>query len=298
MHVRARVARTMMATLLCTFLAALTLSQAALAQSRGNSGLPAKPGNPIKNLQQQIDALKQQIAPLTSIGTQVGTLQQQVATLQKQMTALQALQQQINTLSTQMTALQGLQQQINTLSAQMTALQGLQQQINTLNAQIAGLNKQVVGLTSQVAVLGTSSSPGVFDASGKKIGDVVGVQDSIPWVGLAAAGQVFALQVSPNQLLGGFLWYSGSNCSGSMYISYFAAFVNGPNVLSVAAVHEPDGVVYAAAAGAPQQVTMVRSVLLHDGSCYDYGSSFNQNLVPAAPVMTMYADFKRPFSVR
>jgi hypothetical protein len=264
MHMCARVGRTMIATLLCTFLAAVTLSPAALAQSRGNSGLPSRPGNPIANLQQQIDALKQQITTLTWLGTEVSTLQQQVAALQKQMTALQVLQQQINTLSTQ----------------------------------IASLNTQMVGLSSQVAALGTSGSLGVFDANGKKMGDVVGVQDSIPWIGFTAAGHVFVLQVAPGQLLGGFLWYAGSNCSGSVYISYYAAFIDGPNILSVAAVHEPDGVVYAAAAAAPLQMAQVRSVLLHDGTCYDYGSSFSQNVVPATPVMTLYADFKRPYSVR
>jgi hypothetical protein len=263
MNMRTRVVWAVIATLLWTCLGAVTVNPTALAQNRGNSGLPSGPGNPMARLQLEINALTQQIAALARLGQEVSTLQQQVAALQQQ----------------------------------VLALPGLQRQINTLSTQIASLNTQMVGFSSQLAALGTSDPLGVFDANGKKMGDVVGVQDSIPWVSLTATGHVFVLQVSPGQLIGGFLWYTGPNCSGSVYISDYAAFIDGPNVFSVAAVHEPGGVVYAAAADAPLQRVGVRSVLLHDGTCYDYGSSFSQYVAAATPVMTLDANFKRPYSV-
>jgi len=268
MQITARIRRTMFATLMCTSVAVMVVSPAAIAQNRGNSGLPSGRGNPMAKLQQEITALTQQ-----------------VAALQTQMTGVLALQQQVNTLSTQVTS---LKTQIGVLNSQMIAL-------STLSAQMASLKTQIDALSSQMA---TSGGLGVFDANGKKVGNVVGVQDSVPWVGLTAAGRQFVLQVSPDQLLtGGFLWYAGPNCSGAAYIAYFNAFTNGPDVLSVAAVQEPGGVVYAAAANAPLQSVSVESVLLHDGTCFDYGGAFSQNLVPATAVMTLDSNFKRPYSV-
>jgi hypothetical protein len=248
-------------------MAAIAVSPA-LAQNRGNSGLPSGPGNPIAKLQHEISSLTQQVAALAELGKNVSTLTQQVAALQQQMAAVLALQQQVNIMNTR----------VNSLDTKM----------NALNAQLAALG----------ASSGTSNTLGVFDANGKKIGDVVGVQDSIPWVVLTAAGNQFALQVSSNQLLtGGFLWYTGANCSGAVYLSYYAALINGPDVLSVAGVQEPGGVVYAAAPNAPLQSVNVESVLQHDGTCFDYGTSFSQNVVPATPVMTLDSNFKRPYSV-
>jgi hypothetical protein len=65
----------MIATLLCGSLAALTASSTALAQGRGNSGLPAGAGNPHANLQQQINSLEQQ---MESLGMQVDALSSQM----------------------------------------------------------------------------------------------------------------------------------------------------------------------------------------------------------------------------
>src|SRR5688572_4196709 len=67
--------RTVIATLLCGSLAALTASSTALAQSRGNSGLPAGAGNPTANLQQQINSLEQQ---MDSLNMQVEALSSQM----------------------------------------------------------------------------------------------------------------------------------------------------------------------------------------------------------------------------
>jgi len=316
MQITARIRRTMFATLMCTSVAVMVVSPAAIAQNRGNSGLPSGRGNPMAKLQQEITALTQQVAALQTQMTGVLALQQQVNTLSTQVTSLKTqigvlnsqvtalstlssqmaiLKTQIDALNSQMTALSTLSSQMATLKTQIGVLNSQMIALSTLSAQMASLKTQIDALSSQMA---TSGGLGVFDANGKKVGNVVGVQDSVPWVGLTAAGRQFVLQVSPDQLLtGGFLWYAGPNCSGAAYIAYFNAFTNGPDVLSVAAVQEPGGVVYAAAANAPLQSVSVESVLLHDGTCFDYGGAFSQNLVPATAVMTLDSNFKRPYSV-
>ena len=297
MHMREKIARMMVAAMLCAFLAAMALSPAALAQSRGGgSGLPSGPGNPMADLQQQIDALTQRIAALAQLGQDVGTLRQQVAALQQQMTALSGLQQQISSLQQQMTALMSLQQQVSSLQDQVTALGGLQQQLTTLSAQVAGLSAQMTVFASQLALLGSSGTLGVFDADSQRMGDVIGVQDNVPWVRMAAAGQTFVLQVLPGQLIGQFLWFSGPGCTGTVYIAG-GTLTNGPNVFSIAAVLEPGGTVYAANAQAPVERHNVQSVRGHDGVCSSFSTAFGQNVVPATPVMTLDPLFTRPYSV-
>src|ERR1043166_7513410 len=62
MSVRARVGWTVVALLLSVLLTGVTSSLAlALAESRGNSGLPSGHGNPIAKLQQEINALTQRL---------------------------------------------------------------------------------------------------------------------------------------------------------------------------------------------------------------------------------------------
>jgi hypothetical protein len=193
-----------------------------------------------------------------------------IAELQQQIAALTRLGQDVS----------ALQQQLAALQQQMAALAGLQEQINTLSTEFASLS--------------TAGGLGVFDAAANKIGDVVGVQDNIPWVSLTAAGRTFVLQVLPGQMVGQFLWYTNADCSGGAYISGFG-LSSGPNVFSLAAVREPGGVVYAAQPNtAPVKVT-VRSVQEHNGACSSFQS--NQMVVPAVPVMTLDSLFQRPYSV-
>ncbi len=241
MRLHAQLRRMMIPTMLCAFVAAAPLSPAAFAQTRAASGLPSGSGNPMAQLQQQIDALAQ------------------------------------------------LQQQMDALA----------QQIAALSNQVASLNSQMAAFNSQLAALDTSGGGalGVYDAKENRIGDVVGVQDNVPWVSFTTAGHLVALQVSPDQLVGAFLWYTGTNCTGEVYISGNVVG-RGPNVFSVAAVQEPGGVVYAAEAGAEAQSVKVRSVLNHDGTCFTYLASFNQNVLPATQLMTLDAVFTRPYSVR
>lgn len=221
----AKVGPLMIAAMLCAFLAATALSPAALAQSRGGSGLPSGPGNPMADLQQQID---------------------------------------------------------------------------TLSAQVAALNAQMVVFASQLALLGSSGALGVFDADGQRMGDVVGVQDNLPWVSMTAAGHTFVLQVLPGRLIGQFLWYSEPGCTGTVYISGGTLSSNGANVFSIAAVDEPGGTVYAADAQTLVR-NNVRSVRERNGTCTTYTTfpkpPLNMNALPATPVMTLDTLFRRPYSV-
>lgn len=242
-----RVGRTLIATVLCGSLAAMTASPMALAQSRGSSGLPAGSGNPMAQLQQQIDAL-------AATGQDVSALRQRLAALEQQMSSLYGLQTQINSLSLQ---------------------------LETLSSHIGN---------------GSSEKLSVYDRNEQKMGDVVGVQDNIPWVSLTAGNRAFVLQVFPQQLVGQFLWFDGSNCTGNVYISGFT-LTKGANVFALAAVHEPDGMVYAADPNTAPVQRPVASVLDSNGACSTF-RPFNQNVLPASPVMSLNAVFERPYSVR
>ena len=88
MRLHEQLRRMMIATMLCAFVAAATLNSAALAQIRGDSGLPSGPGNPVARLQQQIDALTQQMATLERLAQDVDTLKQQIAALSSQVASL------------------------------------------------------------------------------------------------------------------------------------------------------------------------------------------------------------------
>jgi len=254
---------------------------------------------------------------LAQLGQSVVGLQQKIDALQKQMTTLQqqtaayaGLQQQVNTLNGQVNTLQqqtaayaGLQQQINALNSQVATLQqqaaasaGLQQQVGTLNGQVANLNTQLATVNSRLGSLGSSNALAVYDAHGNKIGDVVGVQDNIPWVTLTAGGQVLALRVFAEQLLGGFVWFSGASCGGTAYISDTPIF-NGADAFALAAVREPGGVIYAADAKTPVQSVRLQSIAQHDGTCFSFSSPVTNNVVPATAVTTLDLRFSRPYSV-
>jgi len=239
--------RTLVATLLCGSLAAFTASSTALAQNKGASGLPSGSGNPMTQLQQQIDTL-------AATGQDVTALRQRLATLEQQMSALYGLQSQVNSLSTQLE------------------------------------------LLAATAGNGDPSKLAVYDSNEQKLGDVVGVQDNIPWVSITANNRKFVLQVFPNQLVGQFLWFEGSNCTGNVFISG-VTLSKGANVFALAAVHEPDGMVYAADPNTAPVLRLVASVLDGNGLCTSF-KAFNQNVLSASPVGSLNAIYQRPYSVR
>lgn len=278
--------RTMIATLLCAFLAGASVSPVAFAQSRGNSGLPADAGNPIAKLQQDIVALQQRVA---NLNTQIGALTQlgqDVGWLKTQVAGLQQVQQGLATLQGQVAPLAGLPQTVGTL----------QGQVSSFNNQVTGLNTQVTTLKNQLAALGTSDPLAVYDSKGTKVGDVVGVQESVPWVAIMAQGYAFALQVYPDQLTGDTLWFQGANCTGATFIE--GVFNNVTHVSSAAslAAVEPNSDVYVTAAGAPLQNVGVTSVR-QNGQCVNFWGVFTIPAVAATKLMSLSALYTPPYNV-
>src|SRR2546428_2790502 len=103
MSLRAKVGWTAVTLLLSVSLAGVT-SSLALAESRGNSGLPSGPGNPMAKLQQEINALTQRQNELAQLGQsvaglkqQIHSVQQQIATLPQQGAAIGSLQRPLST---------------------------------------------------------------------------------------------------------------------------------------------------------------------------------------------------------
>ena len=96
----------------------------------------------------------------------------------------------------------------------------------------------------------------VVDATEKKVGNVVGVeQTSFVLISLHLAdGRLVALQVSRGRLLGGTLFFVSDNCSGTPLIEDFGGVL--PNV----AVQPPGQTLYVKASGTTTQVTAVRSM--------------------------------------
>jgi hypothetical protein len=172
----------------------------------------------------------------------------------------------------------------------------LQQVVDALAAQVASLDSQVAALRAEVAALGTAQTLAVYDAAGKKVGPVAGVQDGVPWVAFTATGHTFVLQAFAGQLVGEVLWYTGPECSGDPYISDVA--LDRGAVFAVAAVQEPGGVVYAAALDATVRTVDVQSVRERDGRCWSYDWTFPYSVLPVTPVLTLDAVFTRPYSVR
>lgn len=269
MRVHARVGRRIIATLLCAFAAVAVTALPAAGGAAAKSGLPPGPGNSFAKLEQQIQALAQQITTLGQLGQDVTLLTQQLGAVQQQLAVVQQ---------------------------QAAAVGGFQAQIDALKVTVTELEAQVTALNSQLTALSASQRLAVFDAKNVKVGDVVGVQDTMPWVNLVAAGRSMVLRVLPGNLSGGFLWFTGAACAGTPYISD-PALLNGPSVFSLAAVDQSSGVVYAADANAGTQTVLVQSVQELDGNCYTYPWSFSQDLLAATPVMTLGTVFTPPYSV-
>lgn len=223
--------RTVIATLLCGSLAALTASSTALAQGRGNSGLPTGPGNPHADLQRQINSLEQQ---MESLGMQVDVLSSQIG-------------------------------------------QGSDQKL------------------------------AVYDAFEQKVGDIVGVQENVPWVSLKVNNRTFVLQVTPHQLVGQTLWFGDSLCMGpNVYIAKMNLRdprVGGAQVFPLAAVHS-DGAVYLVEDPImPPLEYNVGSTLSTSGICNVVPPGPNGPrttfAIPAMPTsMNLHSLFRGPFTIR
>src|SRR5262249_37672766 len=161
----------------------------------------------------------------------------------------------------------------------------------SLNTQVVSLNNQIADLNSRLQAVGPSNSLAVYDALGAKIGDVVGVQDEIPWVSLTAGGQVLVLRGFSGHLTGVSGLFTGAACQGTAYIQ--DTVFNGANVFTLAGVRDPGGVIYTPST-MPKVVTSFLSVTQSDGSCFTFSSPVTNTLVPATQVMSLDLQFSRP----
>lgn len=325
MLMRSRTGRLLMAMVLCACVATVTSSSTALAQARGNSGLPAGSGNPMADLQGQLTVLQQQTAALQTQINSLSALGQDVTTLKNQMKSLLALQDQVTTLMAQVskqadalgtlnTSVSGLNTSVSTLNKDVSALKeqlavlaAMQRQLAALSSQattLSTLQGQVNALSSQLEALAAQSTSGsyeslaVYDSKDQKVGDVVGVQDSIAWVGLTIGDRAVVLQVFPQQLVGGSLYYEGTNCTGKVYIRSDATFTKGVSVFSLGAVSEPGGVIYAADPGALPFTVRNGLPSLRDKAGFCINTLSNPTVVLAKPIFMLDTMFQRPFHVR
>jgi prefoldin subunit 5 len=311
MLMRSRTGRTVMAIVLCACVATVTSSSTALAQVRGNSGLPAGSGNPMADLQGQLTVLQQQTAALQTQISSLSALGQDVSTLKAQMKSLMALQDQVNALMAQATkqgdALATVSKDVSALKDQMATLAVMQGQLAALTSQLtklSNLQSQVSTLTSQVEALSSQSASepftglAVYDAKDQKLGDVVGVQDNIAWVGLTIGEQAVVLQVFPQQLVGGSLYFDQTNCTGNAYINTFMLREKGANVFSLAAVSDPGGVIYAADPAASPFTPIKGLPSLRDSAGFCLNILSKPTVVSAKPIFTLDTIFQRPFHVR
>ena len=309
MLMRSRLGRSVVAALLCSCVATVTASSTALAQARGNSGLPAGSGNPMADLQTQMTTLQQQTAALQTQISSLAALGKDVSTLKDQMKSLMALQDQVAALIAQTTrqadALAALGTDVSGLKEQLTVLATMQRQLLALSSQVTALSNlqgRVTALTTQVEALAAQSASGAYDSLGvyddrsQKIGDVIGVENNVPWVALTAGDHTIVLQVFPQRLVGQNLWYDGANCTGNAYING-QTLANGASVFSLAAVLDPGGVIYAANAEvAPAGVQLLSLRDKTTGFCFN-SRAFN-SVLPAQPVFTLDSMFQRPYHVR
>ena len=322
MLMRSRVGRTVVAMLLCASVATLMASSTALAQARGSSGLPAGSGNPMSDLQGQLTTLQQQTAWLQTQIDALAALGRDVSVLKDQMKSLLALQDTVTNLmarvttqdqmlaklgtdvSTQGGALTKLSADVSDLKDQLKKLAAMQSQLNTLSSQLATLSKldsQVASLTAQMEALAaqsaSSSSLAVYDSRNQMLGEVLGVDDNVPWVALAAGDFTVVLQVFPQQLIGQNLWFDAANCLGNTYVAGLT-LNKGASVFSLAAVSEPGGVIYAARPNStPTQRLAQWSMRDSSGLCMNQGR-FTQTVLPASPIFTLDAMFQRPYHVQ
>jgi hypothetical protein len=345
MVMRSRVGRTVFAMLLGV--ATLTTSSSALAQTRGNSGLPAGSGNPMAGLQAQITTLQAQITTLQQQVASVPALANDVAALQAQMRTLLALQGQVNSLADQATRQAGqlaalggdvsmVKEQMRTLLAMQAQLDAVTnqttrqaQQLAALGNDVAGLKeqlallalvpRQLAALSSQVAALsslqnqvtvlssqveklasqpnGATPTLGIYDKNGQRIGDVLGVEEGVPYLALKVGDSTVVLQVYPNQMVGLPLWFDGVNCSGNAWVSN--GVLNTPSVFRFGGVLEPHGIVYAVDVSASttlQRVTL-QSMRESNGACTPF-SPFRTTGLLVKPVFDLDATYERGYSVR
>lgn len=175
------------------------------------------------------------------------------------------------------------------LQVQVTALET---QNKTLQAQIDQLSRQMTEMG------GTAKIYTVYDGLGRKVGNLIGFEQLTPWVGMTVGVHSFALKVYPERLLGSPIWFAQPFCAGTPLIAPPVIDPTRPaNVMSLAGLVDPGGVVFVTEPKVAAQSTAVRSLLPPDGPCQTFLSSFSRFVVPATPV-AMGTVYTAPFTVR
>lgn len=152
----------------------------------------------------------------------------------------------------------------------------------------------------------------VFDATGKKVGDVLSMKEysagypngSSPIVALKFGGHVFTVEVLRHQLSGNLsdlLYFQSQDCTGTPYLRGYlgapALFGDQADVLLAAHVSAPGKTVYLPVPGSISQSRSVQSSWWRDGVC-QLGGDAGLLSVPAFPLIDLNTVFTPPFSVR
>lgn len=150
----------------------------------------------------------------------------------------------------------------------------------------------------------------VFDANGKKVGNVIslivseslfpslgpGTMVMLPAVAFRVDTFVVALFVTQNRFTGNReILFESSDCSGPAFFQQVDPFFLG--ALPGAAVGSPGSTVYIPDPDGPVQSVAVQTALRPDSVCFNLGS-LTTDAVPALPLIDLATMFTPPFSVR
>jgi hypothetical protein len=171
----------------------------------------------------------------------------------------------------------------------------------SLSQMIYDLQNQMRDLRTYVReVYGSGGSSGLaaYDAAGRKVGDVVGVEQQVPLVSLSVEGKTFVLKAFPNRLVGNPLYFATPDCSGTPYVGYGSFDPNTPSsTLSLAAAVDPNGVVYVTEPNAVPAQQFIGSQQMPQGHCVQLFPQLRRVLA-SAPLLFLDEHFTRPYAVR
>ncbi|HEV8673786.1 MAG TPA: hypothetical protein VGX21_07065 [Methylomirabilota bacterium] len=136
-----------------------------------------------------------------------------------------------------------------------------------------------------------SGSLQVVDADGSPVGPVVSLQGLNAVVAFKAGGQIVALQLIGDQLLGyDAVWFGGAGCTGQAYVQSSESALRMTAIDNLGRVYVDDG------SSVPAMVTIGSYAFPNDtNTCFPGG--FPLLVVPAALVADLESTFTAPFRV-
>jgi hypothetical protein len=154
-------------------------------------------------------------------------------------------------------------------------------------------------LDSSTATATGAETLAVYDATGRRVGPLVGIEDlTIALVALDAAGHRLVLRAAASRLFGTQVWYEAADCVGPPLLG--ASFMDAASapVFSLAGVAGPGQTVYVADHTSGPEWVPARSTRNLDGSCMTFTFGFNTFVLPGLPVVDLDESFTAPYSVR